>query len=55
MRPADAPETKDTLIKALKPEKGDVVIITSSDDKFVAEISAINTVLWTLGDEKNHP
>ena len=52
---ADEPETKDVLIKALKPEEGDVVIITSSDDKFVAEISAINTILWTLGNEKTNP
>jgi len=50
---ADEPETKDVLINTLKPEEGDIVIITSSDDKFIAEISAINTVLWTLGNEKN--
>ena len=42
-------ETKDYLIKLLEPEEGDVVIITSSDDKFIAEISAINTALRTLG------
>jgi hypothetical protein len=45
-------ETKEILINILKPENGDIVIITSSDDKFVAEISAINTALWTLGNEK---
>ena len=46
---SDEPEIKDQLIKTLEPKEGDVVIITSSDDKFVAEISAINTILWTLG------
>ncbi len=51
---ADEPETKDNLIKSLEPEDGDVVIITSSDDKFVAEISAINTILWTLGTHRKH-
>jgi hypothetical protein len=45
----DKPETKNDLIKILQPKNGDIVIITSSDDKFVAEISAINTALWTLG------
>jgi hypothetical protein len=37
------------LIKLLDPEEGDIAIITSSDDKFIAEIAAINTILWTLG------
>ena len=41
-------DVKNYLIEKLDPEEGDVVIITSSDDKFVAEISAINTVLGTL-------
>jgi len=49
----DEPKTRDTLIEILRPEEGDIVIITSSDDKFVAEISALNTILWTLGNEKN--
>ena len=49
----DEPETREVLIGKLKPEEGDMVIMTSSDDRFVAEISAINTVLWTLGSEKN--
>ena len=43
-------KVQDYLIEKLNPEKGDVVIITSSDDKFVAEISAINTALWTLNN-----
>lgn len=41
-------DVKNYLMEKLNPEEGDVVIITSSDDKFVAEISAINTVLGTL-------
>ena len=45
-------ETKNSLIDILKPENNDMVVITSSDDKFVAEISAINTALWTLRNEK---
>ena len=45
-------ETKNKLIELLKPKNEDIVIITSSDDKFVTEISAINTALWTLGNEK---
>ncbi|MDH5463427.1 MAG: DUF4443 domain-containing protein [Nitrosopumilus sp.] len=49
----DEPETRDALIEALKPAEGDIIIITSSNDKFVAEISAINTILWTLRNEKN--
>lgn len=51
---SDEPEIKDQLIETLEPEEGDVVIITSSDDKFVAEISAINTILWTLGTHEKH-
>ena len=49
----EEPETKDMLIAILKPENEDIVIITSSDDKFVTEISAINTALWTLSNEKH--
>lgn len=45
---ANEPDIQDQLIDKLTPKKGDIIIITSSDDKFVAEISAINTALWTL-------
>ena len=41
-------ETEKELINMLKPENEDVVIITSSNDKFVSEISGINTVLGTI-------
>lgn len=40
--------TKNTLLKKLEPDEGDVIIISSSDDKFVAEISAKNAALWTM-------
>jgi len=43
-------ETRVELINKLNPNNGDVIIITSSDDKFVAEISAINTVIGTLNN-----
>jgi len=49
---SDEFQTKEELVNTLEPNNGDVVIITSSDDKFVAEISAINTALWTLRNEK---
>ena len=50
----DEPEIRDNLIKSLQPEEEDIVIITSSDDKFVADISAMNTALWTLGTHEKH-
>ncbi|WP_297471770.1 DUF4443 domain-containing protein [Nitrosopumilus sp.] len=49
---ADESEIKENLIEALHPRNNDIVIITSSNDKFVVEISAINTALWTLGSQK---
>jgi hypothetical protein len=36
------------LIENLCPEEGDVIIISSSDDPFVAEVSAKNSAMWTL-------
>ena len=50
----DELEIRDNLIESLKPENEDIVIITSSDDKFVAEISAINTVIGTLATHEKH-
>lgn len=49
---ADESEIKENLIETLHPRNNDIVIITSSNDKFVVEISAINTALWTLGSQK---
>jgi len=47
-------EIRDNLIESLQPKNGDVVIITSSDDRFVAEISALNTVIGTLATHEKH-
>jgi hypothetical protein len=41
-------KTRDYLLENLCPDEGDVIIISSSDDPFVAEISAKNSALWTL-------
>jgi hypothetical protein len=41
-------KTKNCLLESLKPENGDVIIVSSSNDPFVAEISAKNSALWTL-------
>ncbi|MGI0023045.1 MAG: DUF4443 domain-containing protein, partial [Nitrososphaeraceae archaeon] len=49
---ADDPKTKRGLIEKLKPNEDDVVIISSADDPFIAEISAINSVLWTIATQK---
>lgn len=39
---------KQNLIEKLEPSEGDIIIISSSDDSFVAEISAKNSALWTI-------
>lgn len=41
-------KTKKYILENLSPKEGDVIIISSSDDPFVAEISAKNSALWTL-------
>lgn len=46
------PQTRQTLLENLKPEENDLVIIASSDESFVAEISAINSVLWTIASHE---
>jgi len=40
--------TRKIILENLRPEEGDVIIIASSDDPFVAEVSAKNSALWTL-------
>ena len=51
----DDPKTKKTLLDKLSPEENDIVIIASSnDDPFIAEISAINSVLWTLAEHERN-
>ena len=44
----DDDQTRNLLLKKLTPEEGDAIIISSSSDPFVAEISAKNSALWTL-------
>ena len=44
----DDASTRKKLFTELCPEEGDVIIISSSDDSFVAEVSAKNSALWTL-------
>ena len=41
-------KTRKHILENLDPVEGDVIIISSSDDPFVAEISAKNSALWTL-------
>ncbi len=41
-------KTENDLLENLCPDEGDVIIISSSDDPFVAEISAKNSALWTM-------
>ena len=50
----DDPKTKKILLENLEPEENDLVIIGSSDEKFVARISAINSALWTLASHERH-
>lgn len=44
----DDSKTKKRLLEELSPQENDVIIISSSNDPFVAEISAKNSALWTL-------
>ena len=45
---AGDPKTKKILVDNLRPNNGDLIIIASADDPFVAEIAAKNSALWTL-------
>ncbi|WP_297592370.1 DUF4443 domain-containing protein [Nitrosopumilus sp.] len=45
---ANDKKTKEHLLKNLQPDEGDVIIIASSNDPFISEISAKNSALWTL-------
>ena len=47
-------KTRDVLIKNLQPDENDIIIITSSDDSFVSEISAKNAALWTIASHDKH-
>lgn len=44
----DDQKTRDALIGSLHPENGDMIIIATADDQFVADIAAKNSALWTL-------
>lgn len=41
-------KTRESLLTKLCPKNGDMVIIASANDPFVAEIAAKNSALWTL-------
>lgn len=41
-------KTRNHILENLSPDEDDVIIISSSDDAFVAEISAKNSALWTI-------
>ena len=45
---SDDKNTRKQIVENLHPEEGDVIIISSSDDPFVSEVSAKNSALWTL-------
>ena len=41
-------KTRQILFEKLNPSNEDIIIISSSEDSFVAEISAKNSALWTI-------
>lgn len=41
-------KTKAALLTKMHPKNGDMIIIASANDPFVAEIAAKNSALWTL-------
>lgn len=45
---ANDTKTRNALLSGLHPENGDMIIIASATDQFVAEIAAKNSALWTL-------
>jgi hypothetical protein len=44
--------TKKILTDNLNPQNGDLIIIASATDRFVAEIAAKNSALWTLATHR---
>ena len=50
----DDKKTKEVLTKNLLPQERDVIIITSSEDRFVSEISAKNAAIWTIASHDKH-
>ena len=49
---ANDPRTKNILLEKLEPQNGDLIIIASATDPFVAEIAAKNSALWTLATHR---
>ncbi len=49
---ADDLRTRKTLTDELHPQNGDLIIIASATDQFVAEIAAKNSALWTLATHR---
>lgn len=47
-------ELKNELIKKLNPKEKDVIIISTANDEFVAEVSAKNSALSTIAMHENH-
>jgi len=45
---ANDTKTKKALLTTLRPQNGDLIIIASATEPFVAEIAAKNSALWTL-------
>jgi hypothetical protein len=49
---ANDPKTKKIIVDNLSPQNGDLIIISSATDPFVAEIAAKNSALWTLATHR---
>lgn len=45
-------KTRNIILNELKPANGDLIIIASATDPFVAEIAAKNSALWTLATHR---
>src|SRR5574338_444474 len=49
---ANDSKTRNTILTELTPENGDLIIIASATDQFVAEVAAKNSALWTLATDR---
>lgn len=49
---ANDPKTRQILLDELHPHNGDLIIIASASDPFVAEIAAKNSALWTIATHR---
>ena len=50
----EEPELKEELRRKLEPQENDVIIISTADDDFMAEVSAKNSALWTIAQHEHH-